>query len=217
MVQVEAMLCGRPVVSTDLPTGVPWVNRDGESGLVVPPGDPEALAAALLVDGQDPRCAPAGCRARDAPREYFGAERMCRSFDGLCRWVAVGGRGAGPDPPRRSIWAKRALDVRSFGDRARVSSPLWALSRLRSSWRTAVRCSSARSAPAGGRVSGLEVPLDDSRRRGATGAVQADRARSARHAHRTHHARNRDGRTAAVVEHLRRRHELRRAARASSR
>ena len=44
MVQVEAMLCGRPVVSTALPTGVPWVNQDGESGLVVPPGDAERCA-----------------------------------------------------------------------------------------------------------------------------------------------------------------------------
>ncbi len=47
VVQLEAMAAGRAVVSTNLPTGVPWVNQDGVSGLVVPPGDADALAAAL--------------------------------------------------------------------------------------------------------------------------------------------------------------------------
>ncbi|OPL18476.1 MAG: hypothetical protein AVO35_03870 [Candidatus Aegiribacteria sp. MLS_C] len=47
MVQVEAMACGVPVISTGIPTGVPWVNMHGVSGLVVPPGDPEALADAV--------------------------------------------------------------------------------------------------------------------------------------------------------------------------
>ena len=44
LVQIEAMASGVPVVSTNLPTGVPWVNQDGVTGLVVPPRDPRALA-----------------------------------------------------------------------------------------------------------------------------------------------------------------------------
>lgn len=46
-VQLEAMACRRPVVSTSVPSGVPWVNRDEETGLTVPPGDPDALRGAL--------------------------------------------------------------------------------------------------------------------------------------------------------------------------
>jgi len=48
MVQVEAMACGTPVISSDLPTGVPWVNRHGESGFTFRTGDPEQLLNAVL-------------------------------------------------------------------------------------------------------------------------------------------------------------------------
>ena len=38
IVQIEAMSCGLPVVSTRIPaSGVAWVNKDGESGITVPP------------------------------------------------------------------------------------------------------------------------------------------------------------------------------------
>ena len=43
---VEALSVGVPVVSTAV-GGVPEVVRDGENGLLVPPGDPDVLAAAL--------------------------------------------------------------------------------------------------------------------------------------------------------------------------
>ncbi len=47
LVQLEAMYCGKPVVATRLGTGVEFVTLDGETGLLVPPKDPHALADAL--------------------------------------------------------------------------------------------------------------------------------------------------------------------------
>jgi len=70
--QVEAALLGKPVVSTSLPTGVPWVNLHERSGLIVTPGDERALAAAfrrLLDDQEYARALGAEGRAR-AEREF---------------------------------------------------------------------------------------------------------------------------------------------------
>lgn len=48
VVQLEAMSYGKPVVSTNIKnSGVPWVNKNEESGLVVEPNDPRALAYAI--------------------------------------------------------------------------------------------------------------------------------------------------------------------------
>jgi rhamnosyl/mannosyltransferase len=77
MVQIEAMGCGKPVVSTDLPSGVPWVNRHGESGLVVPPGDAAALRGAIVsLASDDGLRRRLGEGARRRVEQEFTAGRM---------------------------------------------------------------------------------------------------------------------------------------------
>jgi phosphatidyl-myo-inositol alpha-mannosyltransferase len=58
IVLLEAMAAGRAVVASDLP-GYRSVVRDGRTGVLVPPGDPHALAAAIgrLLDDPQRRAA----------------------------------------------------------------------------------------------------------------------------------------------------------------
>ncbi len=81
VVLLEAMACGKPLVSTALPTGISAVNRDGSTGLQVPPGDAGALRealAALLADGG--RRAAMGEAARRVQAEEYSAALMGRRF-----------------------------------------------------------------------------------------------------------------------------------------
>lgn len=98
VVQLEAMTRGKPVVSTRLQTGVDWVNRDGETGVVVPPGDVDALAAAidrLLSNAEERRRMGLAGQAR--ARTMFGVESMTSAILDLYRTVV------GADDRRKTV------------------------------------------------------------------------------------------------------------------
>ena len=86
-VQVEAMAAGKPVIATEVGTGTSWVNRDGETGLVVPARDPSALADAIerLLEDDTLRFRM-GERARRHARQ-FSLEKMTERILDLYREV----------------------------------------------------------------------------------------------------------------------------------
>lgn len=76
-VLAEAMACGTPVVSTDCPSGPAEILQDGEWGRLVPVGDAEALAGAMLATLAETKHPDVARRARD-----FGVDQ---AVDGYLR------------------------------------------------------------------------------------------------------------------------------------
>ncbi|MEV7068934.1 DUF3492 domain-containing protein [Streptomyces collinus] len=78
---VEAMLCGRATVSTDVGAVVEVI---GGTGLVVPPRNPQALAEACVALLRDPeRRARLGAAARARALELFTVEQNIEAFHGI--------------------------------------------------------------------------------------------------------------------------------------
>ncbi len=100
---LEAMAAGRPVVATDV-GGTAEAVRPERTGLLVPPGDGEALAEALRRCADDPalrrRLGDAG---RERARSEYGwdalTERMLSVYGAVLRSGRAGSpAGAGADP-----------------------------------------------------------------------------------------------------------------------
>jgi len=85
MAVVEAMACGKAVVATR--SGGPQeIIRDGITGLLVPPGDPQALASAMLKLLKNRRLREdLGSRARTASVRYHWPS-VARSY---LRWMEI--------------------------------------------------------------------------------------------------------------------------------
>lgn len=81
LVQLEAQVCGKPVISTNLQTGVPFVNKDGETGLVVSPNDVSALKGSIqkLINDKSMRLI-LGQQAKKRMLENFTDEEMTRQI-----------------------------------------------------------------------------------------------------------------------------------------
>lgn len=94
MALLEAMAAGRALVATAV-GGIPEAVRDGVEALLVPPGDPAALGAALerlATDGELRR--RLGESARRRFLERYTVEPMAAAYRDLYRDVLAGARGA---------------------------------------------------------------------------------------------------------------------------
>ncbi len=80
---LEAMVRGRPTIASAV-GGVPEVMTDGVHGLLVPPGDVEALAAALEWMESKPEAAGGlGAHGAERVRSEFTWDHVVRSFEAV--------------------------------------------------------------------------------------------------------------------------------------
>lgn len=87
---IEGMALGKPAVVTAI-AGIPSMVADGQTGLVVPPNDADALADALLRLLKDPAVAERlGAAARERYLARYTDRRMAESLEALFTDVARG-------------------------------------------------------------------------------------------------------------------------------
>lgn len=93
-VLLEAFACAKPAVATAV-GGNPEVVEDGVSGILVPPGDPEALAGAMLRLAVEPRTRAAMGRAGAmSVRANFDFDGQTRRYVALYLGLVGSGRAA---------------------------------------------------------------------------------------------------------------------------
>lgn len=87
---LEGAMFGKPMISSEIGTGTSYINVNGETGVVVPPGDPDAFRDAMhyLWDNPD-IAAEMGRRAEQRYWELFTAKQMAASYAALYRELMV--------------------------------------------------------------------------------------------------------------------------------
>lgn len=83
LAMAEGMANGLPAISTSLGTATDWVNQDGESGFVVPPGDAAALADALTRLKEPDVRDRLGAGARARIERLFSFDTHCEALLGV--------------------------------------------------------------------------------------------------------------------------------------
>ncbi len=114
MTLVEAMRCGLPVVSTDCDYGPREIIDDGVDGILVPVGDAEAVARALLrlIDDEDLRRRMGAAAQRGARR--FDPGPVAKQYEEL--FAELGAAGA-----QRGASHEAAQDIADGGEFAPVA------------------------------------------------------------------------------------------------
>ncbi len=78
---LEGAMYGKPMISSEIGTGTTYINVHGETGLVVPPSDHEALRAAMTRLWHDPQMAQEmGQRAEARYWQLFTSAQMADNY-----------------------------------------------------------------------------------------------------------------------------------------
>ncbi|MDO7896556.1 glycosyltransferase family 4 protein [Pseudomonas citrulli] len=78
---LEGAMFGKPMISSEIGTGTSYINVHQETGLVVPPSNPEAFREAMRTLWENPAQAQAmGARAETRYRQLFTSEEMGRKW-----------------------------------------------------------------------------------------------------------------------------------------
>jgi glycosyltransferase involved in cell wall biosynthesis len=81
---LEAQAAGLPLISCELGSGTSFANQHGETGFVVPPSDPHALARAINVLIANPELRQRmGGRGRQRARELFSPTAMAAASEAV--------------------------------------------------------------------------------------------------------------------------------------
>ncbi|MGB9109726.1 MAG: glycosyltransferase family 4 protein [Telluria sp.] len=81
---LEGAMFGKPMISSEIGTGTTYINIDRQTGLVVPPSDPEALRVAMRTLWDDPQlAAEMGSRAEARYWQLFTSEQMADDYVSL--------------------------------------------------------------------------------------------------------------------------------------
>ncbi|WLH12764.1 glycosyltransferase [Pseudomonas hefeiensis] len=78
---LEGAMYGKPMISSEIGTGTSYINIHNETGLVVPPSNPEAFREAMRTLWDNPvQAREMGIRAEERYRQLFTSEEMGRKW-----------------------------------------------------------------------------------------------------------------------------------------
>ncbi len=84
VVLLEGARASKPLISCEIGTGTSWVNLNNKTGLVVPPADPDALAAAVIrLSSDDVLCRKFGHNAYQRWLNLFTPEIIGKQYSDL--------------------------------------------------------------------------------------------------------------------------------------
>lgn len=87
---LEGAMYGKPLISCEIGTGTSYININGETGFIIPPADPAALAKAMDILWNNPSiCAEMGKKSFARAEEYFSVGDMLESYVDIYRRLAV--------------------------------------------------------------------------------------------------------------------------------